>query len=117
MSVAVIHEISQPLSTLAIEARHLKSQADGLAPDIAESADLVDRKAHALSELVRRLRRFGGPGADEPSPLPVALMLRTLEQMLAPELRARNCLLEVDPPRLIFWYWHRKSNLLRPWST
>src|SRR3546814_4140279 len=54
MSVAVIHEISQPLSTLAIEANHLKDRTAGLAPDIAESAALIDRKARTLSELVDR---------------------------------------------------------------
>ncbi|MBB4857981.1 MFS family permease [Novosphingobium chloroacetimidivorans] len=45
MSVAVIHEISQPLTTLAIEAAHLRSVTAGLGDDIATSAELVDRKA------------------------------------------------------------------------
>lgn len=88
MSVAVIHEISQPLSTLAIEAGHLARATEGLSADIADSALLVDRKARALSDLVRRLRRFGGRDVDEPSPLPVAMLMQTANQIVAPELRA-----------------------------
>jgi len=63
MSVAVIHEISQPLSTLAIETAHLQAATADLPSDIAQSAALVDRKARTLAEMVRRLRRFGGRGA------------------------------------------------------
>jgi len=88
MSVAVIHEISQPLSTLAIEAGHLARATQDHEPDIAESAALVDRKARALSDLVRRLRRFGGRDVDEPSPLPIAMLLQTASQIVAAELRA-----------------------------
>jgi signal transduction histidine kinase len=87
MSVAVIHEISQPLSTLAIEAGHLRKVTEALDPDIAESAALIDRKAQALSNLVRRLRRFGGRDVDEPSALPVAMLVQTAAQIVSPELR------------------------------
>ncbi len=88
MSVAVIHEISQPLSTLAIEAGHLARATEHLDADIAESAALVDRKARDLSDLVRRLRRFGGRDVDEPSLLPVSMLLQTACQIVAAELRA-----------------------------
>lgn len=74
MSVAVIHEISQPLSTLAIESRHLA----GISRDdteIAESAALIARKVETLSTMIRRLRRFGGRAVDEPSPLSLGLLL------------------------------------------
>ncbi|KHK93740.1 hypothetical protein LK12_04900 [Novosphingobium malaysiense] len=91
MSVAVIHEISQPLATLAIEARHLHERSDGLDAEIAESIDLIDRKARSLSDLVRRLRRFGGRAADEPSKLPVTMLMGSVTKMLEPELRAENC--------------------------
>lgn len=94
MSVAVIHEISQPLSTLAIEAAHLKAVTANLAADTAASADLVDRKARALSDLVRRLRRFGGRDVDEPSPVPVAMLVQTACQIVAPEARAAGGRLE-----------------------
>ncbi|PNU04736.1 ATP-binding protein [Novosphingobium guangzhouense] len=97
MSVAVIHEISQPLSTLAIEARHLRDATAGLDPDIADSAALVDRKAQALSELVRRLRRFGGRDVDEPAALPVMTLLQTARQIVAPELNATLGTLFIAP--------------------
>ncbi len=95
MSVAVIHEVSQPLSTLAIEASHLKAITSDLDPDVAESAAIVDRKARTLSELVRRLRRFGGRDVDEPSALPVAMLLDTALRIVAPELREHGVKLEV----------------------
>jgi len=74
MSVAVIHEISQPLSTLAIESRHLAaiSRND---TEIAGSAALIARKVETLSTTIRRLRRFGGRAVDEPSPLSLGLLL------------------------------------------
>ncbi|MBT0669198.1 sensor histidine kinase [Novosphingobium profundi] len=97
MSVAVIHEISQPLSTLAIEAGHLHREAARHAPDIAESAALVDRKARTLSELVRRLRRFGGRDLDEPSALPVAMLVAMVRQMVAQDVAARGKTLRIAP--------------------
>lgn len=97
MSVAVIHEISQPLSTLAIEARHLKDACGDASAEVAASAELVDRKARELSDMVRRLRRFGGRDVDEPSPVPVAQLVQTARQIVAPELRAMGIILNADP--------------------
>ncbi|WP_288414961.1 sensor histidine kinase [uncultured Novosphingobium sp.] len=97
MSVAVIHEISQPLTTLAIEAAHLRSATAGLGEDIATSAELVDRKARTLSELVRRLRRFGGRDVDEPSALPVAMLIQTACQIVGFELRSQGAKLHCGP--------------------
>jgi two-component system sensor kinase FixL len=97
MSVAVIHEISQPLTTLAIEAAHLRSATTGLGSEIADSAELVDRKARALSEMVRRLRRFGGRDVDEPSPLPVAMLVQTASQIVSFEARNHDVRLRCDP--------------------
>ena len=74
MSVAVIHEISQPLSTLAIESRHLAAISCNDA-EFAESAALIARKVETLSTMIRRLRRFGGRTVDDPSPLPLGRLL------------------------------------------
>ncbi|WP_242138021.1 sensor histidine kinase [Sphingomonas sp. TREG-RG-20F-R18-01] len=104
MSVAVIHEISQPITTLAIEARHLHGLAADASPEIAETAALIDRKAAALSLLVRRLRRFGGRAVDEPSLLPVAALLEDVVQLVGPEAKAARIRLEVascDPDLLV----------------
>ncbi|WP_031290521.1 MASE1 domain-containing protein [Sphingobium baderi] len=97
MSVAVIHEISQPLSTLAIEARHLHAITDRSGQEIRESAALIDRKAAALSHLVRRLRRFGGRVVDEPSPLPVPALVESVVAIAAPEARSQGVALKVGP--------------------
>ncbi|MFD1789259.1 sensor histidine kinase [Sphingomonas floccifaciens] len=97
MSVAVIHEISQPLSTLAIEARHLRTLTAGTDDDIAETVALIDRKAGHLSTLVRRLRRYGGRAVDEPTPLPLSALIDTVTALARPETVAAGVTLRVDP--------------------
>lgn len=103
MSVAVIHEISQPLSTLAIEASHLKDLTSHLDPELEKSAAIVDRKARTLSEMVRSLRRFGGRNVEEPSLLPVDVLVQSARQICAHEFRERGCTLELAPisPNLV----------------
>ncbi|MES3151999.1 MASE1 domain-containing protein [Sphingomonas faeni] len=96
MSVAVIHEISQPLSTLAIEAKHLHEITVSADPEIARTAALIDRKAAALSTLVRRLRRFGGRAVDEPTPLPLVTLIDTVAALARPEATAQRVELFVD---------------------
>lgn len=97
MSVAVIHEVSQPLSTLAIEARHLHAITGVSDPEIAQIAALIDRKAATLSHLVRRLRGFGGHVVDKPTPLPVSALIETVATLAAPEAKSRGVALKVDP--------------------
>lgn len=98
MSFAVIHEISQPLSTLAIEARHLHALvARRSDPEVAATAALVDRKTEALSTLVRRLRSFGGRAVDEPSRLPFSALLDTVVTLAGGEARAAGVHLQVAP--------------------
>ncbi|PZO76383.1 MAG: histidine kinase [Sphingomonas taxi] len=96
MSVAVIHEISQPLSTLAIEAKHLHEITVSADPEIATTAALIDRKAAALSTLVRRLRRFGGRAVDEPTPLPLAALIDTVAALAHPEAKSRGVRLTIE---------------------
>lgn len=99
MSVAVIHEISQPLSTLAIEASHLRAVTARLPPDIdgdiPQSAELIDKKARTLADLVRRLRRFGGRDVDTPSALPVEMLIDMARRIVIPELRRTDVRLQI----------------------
>ena len=97
MSVAVIHEISQPLSTLAIEARHLVEISGHADPDIAETARLIERKTVTLSTLVRRLRRFGGRAVDEPSLLPVGALVDTVAALARPEASVAGVAIRIAP--------------------
>lgn len=97
MSVAVIHEISQPLSTLAIEAKHLHAITRDTPGEIAASSALIDRKATTLANLVRRLRRFGGRAADEPSPLPLTALVESVVALIGPEAKAAGVTLAVEP--------------------
>ena len=98
MSVAVIHEISQPLSTISIEANGLVATTGAARPDIAEIAAtsrLIARKAMDLSHMVRRLRTFGDRAADEPSPLAVATLIEEIATIAGPEAKAAQIELEV----------------------
>lgn len=95
MSVAVIHEASQPLSTLAIEARHLRSLTADLGGEIAESAALIDRKADHLATMIRRLRRFGGHAADRPQPVAIAALVEMVVPLARAEARNAGVPLEI----------------------
>lgn len=103
MSVAIIHEISQPLSTLAIETRHLSAQAGQDRwdqHDMAQSIALIERKTALLADMVRRLRGFGGRAVGEPSVIPVARLLHDAAAIIGSEARDRRCALllsDVDP--------------------
>lgn len=107
MSVAIIHEISQPLSTLAIEARHLAELSASPIADPNEvhvGAQLIERKTVTLAALVRRLRRFGGRAVDAPSPLPVVTLLDMVTSLVKPEARAAHVTLSIgliDPDLIV----------------
>ncbi|MFC3442711.1 sensor histidine kinase [Sphingobium rhizovicinum] len=99
MSVAIIHEISQPLSTLAIETRHMAALSRDDAPDLQDmrqSAELIERKATLLADMVRRLRRFGGRAVDEPSAIPLDRLVQDCLGIAAAEARRHNCRLRFD---------------------
>ena len=99
MSVAVIHEISQPLSTIAIEAKNLASEAridGGKHGEFQVTAELIARKARDLAQMVRRLRSFGDRAADDPSPIPISLILADLSIIAAPEAKSANVQLELE---------------------
>ncbi|WP_343528110.1 sensor histidine kinase [Sphingomonas sp.] len=97
MSVAVIHELSQPLSTLAIEARHLRRRTEEMPGDIADSAALIDRQADRLTTLIRRLRRFGGHADANLQPVALATLMETVAQLAKAEAREAGVILTVPP--------------------
>lgn len=105
MSVAVIHELSQPLSTIAIEARHLADASHNANPDMAEigsTAELIARKAGDLATLVRRLRRFGDRGQDRSDEIPVGPLLADVATIAGPEAKAAKSVLAFAPaPHLV----------------
>lgn len=95
MSVAVIHEASQPLSTLAIEARHLRMLTATIGGEVAESAALIDRKADHLATMIRRLRRFGSHGVDRPQPVAIAALIDMVAPLARAEARDAGVPLEI----------------------
>ena len=100
MSVAVIHEVSQPLSTLSIESRHLaRLSRDPKASqaEIAETASFVETKVVALSDMVRRLRRFGGRAVDEPSSIAIASLVDDMAAIVKPDAQRAGTRLAIAP--------------------
>ncbi len=97
MSVAVIHEISQPLSTLSIEANHLRDLTADADPEVAQAAALIHAKATNLSDLVRRLRRYGGRAVDEPTPLPLQTLIESVVELARTEMRNAHVTLAAEP--------------------
>lgn len=88
MSLSIIHEVSQPLSTIALEASSLRRAAASSSPepqDIQEMAERIGRKTNDLSELVRRFRRFGEGGTDERSLVGVQTILQDIVDLIRPE--------------------------------
>ena len=107
MSVAIIHEISQPLSTLSIETRHLARLSEAEQPDREEltaAACLVERKVTHLEDMVRRLRHFGGRASQEPAPIDADGLVSEAIDVVAPAARSARVALEVRGERgLAVW--------------
>lgn len=99
MSVAVIHEISQPLTTLAIEARHLATMSHDPVLDrdeLQRAAALIDRKSESLSDLVRRLRRFGSATSSTPSTIDVQGLVTDAVLVVQPEAAVANVRIDTE---------------------
>jgi signal transduction histidine kinase len=99
MSVAVIHEISQPLSTLSIESRYLAQlgrDPSASRQEIGEIATLLEGKVATLSDMVRRLRRFGGRAVDEPSIIAVSTLIEDMAAMIRAEARKAGIRFSID---------------------
>jgi len=102
MSLAAIHDISQPLSTLSLEARYVRELAAQPAFDrdemIATSA-LIERKTHHLTELVRRMRAFGSNSDQRvESPVPIAKLLGDVIALTRTEAERAGATLDLIVP-------------------
>ena len=91
MSVAIIHDISQPLSTLSIEAQYMMrlAEANRLDPDeLKTTSTLIDRKVTHLADMVRHMRQFGSDGADPACPIAVPSLLASVAALMKTEAKA-----------------------------
>lgn len=98
MSLAVIHEISQPLSVIALDADELAKSGDlgGQPTRLRKTAQTISAKAQDLSHLVRRLRNFGEPPSEAPAPVPVRKLIDEVNVLAAPEAKARRVTIKAD---------------------
>jgi len=88
MSVAVIHELSQPLSTIAIEARALVEATQAPQPDAEEVrsiGSLIAVKADHMAELIRRLRAFGSSGSESQTVVSLRHLVSDAVSLATPE--------------------------------
>jgi len=97
MSLSVIHEITTPLSTLCIESRYLRQMTEHGDPDLARCAALIDDKTDALSEMVRRLRTYGGQSAGQYRCLYLMPLVRAACAILAPAAKYSDVILKIRP--------------------
>ncbi|WP_205479335.1 ATP-binding protein [Sphingomonas arenae] len=98
MSLGVIHEVSQPLSTIALEANSLLSATAARQPDLAEVRDMserIARKAQDLSELIRRLRSFGEGAGEGRTTVSAFHLLDELLRMTATQAEHEGVRLEL----------------------
>jgi signal transduction histidine kinase len=100
MSLAAIHDISQPLSTLGLEARYVREMAARPEFDRAEmiaTSQLIERKTNHLAELVRRMRLFGSVGNADHGPVRLDALLADVATLTRAEAEAAGVLLRVLP--------------------
>ncbi|HWU03797.1 MAG TPA: HAMP domain-containing sensor histidine kinase [Novosphingobium sp.] len=98
ISLAIIHEISQPLSTLAIEARHLAElgEKEAASPETTRQvAGVISRKADDLAHLVERLRRFGELDPVDAGPVDVGRLIADVVAIARAEAQEHEVSIEV----------------------
>jgi signal transduction histidine kinase len=98
MSVAVIHELSQPLSTLSLETKYLARLTHSSAAskqELREVADLVAQKTESVSRMLRRLRSFGEASDEAVGPISVEMLVRDVVGVVAPEARAAGVRIQI----------------------
>jgi signal transduction histidine kinase len=98
MSVAVIHELSQPLSTLSIETKYLAKLSKGSDSDNEELrtvSELIAQKTENLADMLRRLRSFGAAPGQEPTVVEIEKLVRDVVAIIAPEARAAGVRIEM----------------------
>lgn len=98
MSLAVIHELSQPLSTLSIETRYLARLAHSRSSDPAEIdnvAQLVAQKTESLANMLRRLRSFGAAPGEKSCTVDVEKLVRDVVMIIASEARSAGVRIEM----------------------
>ncbi|HUG46692.1 MAG TPA: ATP-binding protein [Sphingomicrobium sp.] len=97
MSVAVIHELSQPLSTLSLETSYLarlSASPDASPEEIRETSTLIARKTESLATLVRRLRSFGSPTGERKT-IAISKLVREVVEVISAEAKAAAVRLEM----------------------
>jgi C4-dicarboxylate-specific signal transduction histidine kinase len=100
MSVAVIHELSQPLSTISLEANGLLSTTSRVDCDLGQvrqMAEIIARKSSDLSQLIARLRQFGERGSDVMVRVPASAILEGALNIVRGEARSLRVTIEALP--------------------
>lgn len=100
MSVAVIHELSQPLSTISLEANGLlatTSRSNCDFDEVREMAEIIARKSSDLAQLITRLRQFGERGDETLSLVSASVIFNAAVQVAGGEMRSLEVALESSP--------------------
>jgi two-component system NtrC family sensor kinase len=97
LSASLAHELNQPLCALTsythasrrlLEQQRFEALGDALAQ--------LDASAHRTAETIRQMRAFAAGAAPETEAIAPAELIRSVLELLKPDLRRRNVLIETD---------------------
>lgn len=95
MGVALAHQISQPLSTVATHIHVALRQADGQ-PELAQSLTIARDEMRRATAVLGRLREFIAQGKSETAPVDLSAMVIRLGDVLRAEAGRKNVRFSFD---------------------
>lgn len=98
MSLAVIHELSQPLSTLSIETKYLAKLSRSPttnADELRSVSELIAKKTDNVANMLRRLRSFGAAPGEHATVIKIEKLVRDVVAIVAPEASAAGVRIEM----------------------
>jgi two-component system, LuxR family, sensor kinase FixL len=96
MGVALAHQISQPLSTVATHIHVALRQAAGQ-PELVDSLTIARDEMRRAQDVLGRLREFISHGKSETAPVDLSAMIVRLTDVLRAEAGGKNVRLSFDP--------------------
>jgi signal transduction histidine kinase len=98
LAAGVAHEVGNPLSGILGYLSVIQSRAKGQ-PELVEIAHAIEAEVTRIDQIVRSLLDLGRPSRGKPTPIELALVVRSAAKLLAkgPELRGVTVAEELEP--------------------
>ncbi|MFU8896331.1 MAG: sensor histidine kinase [Gammaproteobacteria bacterium] len=94
---AMIHEVSQPLTALAVYARTLCTRLEGADARVCSLAHKLEQESERASELVTRLRHYLGHHEIKPQPVRLSELVSPVIQLVQQECRDADIAIDFEP--------------------